>query len=189
MNHSSIIRALFVVTVAAYPFIIYFGLQHLPPSFFGLVLLILLGLRYGVLLPSERPVLLPLLAIFFTYALTATLIKSTAMLLYYPALVNGCLCVVFLYSLRQGDPLLLRFVRARRWPISAHGPKYLYWLTAVWAAFFAMNGIISLWTTTISIEVWTVFNGLISYFLIAALMGGEWVFRRHYKNRMGIENP
>ena len=189
MNHSTIIRVLFVVSVAAYPFIIYFGLQHLPPSFFGLVLLIILGLRYGVLLPSERPVLLPILAIFFTYALTATLIKSTAMLLYYPALVNGSLCVVFLNSLRQGDPLLLRMVRARRWPLSVHGPKYLYWLTAIWAAFFVMNGIISWWTTTISIEAWTVYNGLISYFLIAALVGGEWVFRRHYKNRMGIENP
>ena len=187
MTRSTLIRVLFIATIAVYPFIIYFGIEYLPPSFFGLVLVVLLAFRYRVLLPSERPILLPVLLVFVTYAVMATMLKSIVMLLYYPALVNFCLCAVFLNSLRQGDPLLLRIIRARGWPISKHGPRYLYRLTAVWASFFALNGLISIWTSTMTIEVWTLYNGLLSYFLIAALVGGEWVFRRYYKRRMGVE--
>jgi len=187
VTRSALVRVLFIATIATYPFIIFFGIQYFPPSFFGLILLVMLALRYGVLLPSERPILLPVLILFVTYAVTATLLRNTTMLLYYPALVNFSLCAVFLNSLRQGDPLLLRIIRARGWPISKHGPRYLYRLTAVWAGFFVLNGSVSIWTATKSIEMWTIYNGLLSYFLVAILVGGEWLFRRYYKRRMGVE--
>jgi uncharacterized membrane protein len=180
---------LFLACIAAYPFIIFFGLQHLPPSAFGLALLILLAMRYGVLLPSERPILIPMLLIFVTYALTAAASRSQLMLLYYPAVVNFTLSGVFLNSLRQGDPLLLRMIRARGWPISEHGPKYLYRLTGVWAAFFVLNGLVSIWTSTQSIEVWTLYNGFLSYCIVAVFVAVEYLFRRYYKRRMGVENP
>lgn len=189
MTRSTIIRIVFLACIAAYPFIILFGLNHLPPSAFGLALLGLLAMRYGVLLPSERPILLPMLLVFLTYALTATVSQSEAMLLYYPAVVNFTLSAVFLNSLRQGDPLLLRIIRARGWPISEHGPKYLYRLTGLWAAFFITNGLISLWTSTLSLETWTLYNGFISYCLVALLVGVEYLFRRYYKRRMGVEGP
>jgi uncharacterized membrane protein len=188
VNRWSLIRVLFVICIAAYPFIIFFGIKLLPPSFFGLVLLVLLGMRYSALLPEERPILLPILLLFLAYALSATLLKSTTMLLYYPALVNFSLCTIFVNSLRLGDPLLLRFIRARGWPISVHGPRYLCRLTAIWAGFFLINGSISIWTSTLGIEIWTVYNGLISYFLIAMLVGGEYIFRLFYKRSMGVDN-
>ena len=189
MNYSLLIRIFFIACIAAYPFIIFFGIQHLPPSFFGLLLLTLPGMRYGMLLPEERPILLPILLVFVVYALTATILKSTSMLLYYPALVNFSLAIIFINSLRLGDPLLLRFIRARGWPISEHGPQYLYRLTAIWVVFFMVNGLISIWTTMLSIESWVVYNGLISYFLVATLVGGEFVFRHYYKRRMGLDSP
>ena len=189
MTRSTFIRAIFLACIAAYPFIILFGLKHLPPSAFGLALLVLLAMRYGVLLPGERPILLPMLLIFLGYALTATVSRSEAMLLYYPAVVNFTLCAVFLNSLREGDSLLLRIIRARGWPVSEHGPKYLYRLTAVWAAFFVANGLVSIWTSTMSIEIWTLYNGFLSYCLVAVLVGVEYLFRRYYKRRMGVERP
>jgi uncharacterized membrane protein len=189
VTRSTVIRVLFLACIAAYPFIIFFGLKHLPPSAFGLALLVLLAMRYGVLLPSERPILVPTLLIFVTYALTAALSESQTMLLCYPAVVNFTLSAVFLNSLRQGDPILLRIIRARGWPVSEHGPKYLYRLTAIWAAFFILNGLISIWTSTLSIEIWTLYNGFLSYCLVALLFGVEYAFRRWYKHRMGVENP
>jgi uncharacterized membrane protein len=180
------VRAGFILCIAVYPFIVYFGIQVLPASFFGLALLALLAMRYGVLLPDERPILLPVLLIFAAYAIAAMVLESTRMLLYYPALVNFCLCAVFVGSLRQGEPVLLRIVRARGMPVSKHGPKYLARLTLVWACFFAANGVVSIWTAALSIEIWTFYNGLLSYFLVATLAGGEWVFRRRYKRRMGV---
>jgi len=186
MNHAKFVRALAVVFFIAYPFIIYFGLSVLPPSFFGLVLLVLLGLRFGVLLPEERLVFLPIIVIFFGYAAATMYFDNQQLLLFYPAFVNFTLCIVFTNSLRSEEPLLLRIVRSRGYAISDHTPKYLFWLTAIWAAFFVLNGSVSIWTSTLSLQAWTLYNGLISYFMIAILGVGEWLFRRYYKKRVGV---
>lgn len=179
------VRALIMVFFIGYPFIVYFGLSVLPPSFFGLVLIVLLALRFGVLLPEERLMFLPVLMVFLVYAVTTVFVDSVQLLLYYPALVNFTLCLVFANSLRSEEPLLLRFVRARNYETSDHAPRYLFWLTMIWAVFFVFNGLVSLWTSTLSMQSWTLYNGLISYFLVAILGVGEWIFRRYYKKRVG----
>jgi uncharacterized membrane protein len=186
MTRATLVRALVMIFFIAYPFIVYFGLGVLPPSFFGLVLVVLLGLRFGVLLPEERLVFLPILLIFLAYAVTTVFVDSVHLLLYYPALVNFTFFLVFANSLRSAEPLLLRFVRVRGYAMSEHTPQYLFWLTAIWAVFFVLNGLVSIWTSTLSMQAWTLYNGLISYFLVALLGAGEWLFRRHYKKRLGI---
>lgn len=188
MTHAKFVRALVFLFFIAYPFIVYFGISILPPSFFGLVLVVLLALRFGVLLPEERLVFLPVLLVFLGYAIATVVFDSAQLLLIYPALVNFTLCLVFANSLRHEEPLLLRIVRARGYAISDHTPRYLYRLTAVWAVFFILNGLVSIWTSTLSMQAWTLYNGLISYFLIAILGVVEWLFRRHYKKRVGVSS-
>jgi uncharacterized membrane protein len=188
VNAKSTVRILFLISVSAYPFFVYFGLQFFPPSFFAIALAVLLALRYGVLTPSERQVLLPCLAAFFGYAITAALLKSAHMLLFYPVLVNMCLFIVFANSIRHAEPLLLRIVRGRGAPISEHGPKYLFWLTVIWSGVFAINAAIALWTTTQSMQIWVLYNGLIAYIIVAVLIGIEWLFRVYYKRRVGVDS-
>jgi len=181
-----VVRALMTLFIVAYPFLVYFGLSVFPPSFFGLVLVVVLALRFGLLLPAERTTVLPVLVFFLAYAIAAVVLDSARLLLFYPALVNFTLCLVFALSLRSGEPLLLRFVRARGVAISEHTPRYLYWLTLLWSAFFVVNGLVSIWTSTLSMQAWTLYNGLISYFIVAILVAGEWLFRRYYKKRVGV---
>lgn len=187
MKKVILVRVLVTAFFFAYPFIIYFGINYLPPSFFGLALVALLAIRFGVLLPEERLLFLPILAVFLGYSLATVIFDSTTMLLLYPALVNFSLCLVFASSLRHGESLLLRVVRARGAVLSEYTPRYLYRLTALWAGFFIFNGVISIWTSTLSMQAWTLYNGLISYLIIAILGASEWVFRRHYKKKMGVE--
>lgn len=187
MKQAVLVRVLVVVFFLAYPFIVYFGISYLPPSFFGIVLVALLAMRFGVLLPEERLLFLPILTVFLGYAIATVIFDSAPMLLFYPALVNFSLCLVFANSLRQEEPLLLRIVRARGAVINKHTPRYLYRLTALWAGFFVLNGMISIWTSTLSLQAWTLYNGLISYFIIAILGATEWIYRRHYKKKMGVE--
>ncbi len=189
MKQAMFVRIVVVIFFFTYPIIVYFGLNFLPPSFFGLILVAILAMRFGVLLPAERLVLLPVLMVLLAYAITTMILDSTSMLLFYPALVNFILCVVFANSLRYEEPFLLRIVRARGVATSKHTPRYLYRLTALWAGFFALNGMISIWTSTLSMEAWTLYNGLISYLVVAILIGGEVLFRRRYKKRMSDENP
>jgi uncharacterized membrane protein len=188
VNLRVLIRVIFLMCFMSYPFIVYFGIKTLPPSFFGLVLIALLALRFGVLIKADRPVLLPVLLILMGYAVATAVSGNTQMLLFYPALVNFCLCAVFANSLRQEESLLLRIARARGVPIVDHLPLYLYRLTALWAVFFAINGMVAVWTITVSMEVWTLYNGLISYFIVGALIGGELLFRYYYRKRMGLDN-
>jgi len=180
-----VVRALAVVFIVAYPFIVYFGISVLPPSFFGLILIVLLALRFGVLLPDERALYLPVLLVFLVYAIATVVFDSDRLVLIYPALVNFTLFLVFAGSLRTRETILFRLVKARGLVMSDHTPLYLYRLTGVWAVFFALNGLVSVWTSTLSIQAWTLYNGLISYFIIAILGSGEWVFRHYYKKRVG----
>ena len=182
-----LVRALLVVFFIAYPFIVYFGISYLPPCFFGLVLVVLLAMRFGVLLPEERKMFLPVLGVFLAYAIATVFLDSATMLLYYPGLVNFSLCLVFAASLRQDEPLLLRLVRSRGTAINEHVPRYLYWLTALWAVFFVINGLVSIWTSSLSMQAWTLYNGLISYFIVAILVVSEWLFRHHFKKKRGID--
>jgi len=182
------IRILFLFSLALYPPLVFFGLRHLPPGAIGVVLIVLLAFRFGVLSPEEKPVLIPMLLIFLAYAALAVATDSESLLLGYPALVNFSLAVIFTNSLRQPEPLLLRLVRARKVRISSYAPRYLFWLTAIWAAFFVINGSIAAWTTTRSIEIWTLYNGLIAYIAAGTMMVGEYLFRIYYKKRKNIAN-
>ena len=188
MKPAIILRAAFVGLLALYPFIIYFGIRVLPAGFFGLLLAVLVVLRFSVVGKDERAMALPLMLLLLAYAIVAAIVGRTQALLYYPVLVNGLLCTVFALSLRKGEALLLRLMRARGVPMSEYGPGYLTRLTAVWAGFFGANSLVALWTTTASLEVWTLYNGLISYLLVAVLMLSEWLFRRRYKRRLGISD-
>jgi uncharacterized membrane protein len=186
MNVSGPIRAVFFVFLSLYPFIVYFGIRHLPVSFFALVLLAVLMLRFGLIRPDERRFMLPLLAALAVFAATAALTSSQALLLAYPVLVNLGLCALFAMSLRSGEPLLLRLARARNMEINEHALPYLRRLTAIWAAFFALNAAVAFVTVHLSIGVWAVYNGFVSYVIIGLLLVGEVLFRRHYKRRHGL---
>lgn len=189
MMRTKAVKTLIALLFIAYPFIVYFGLNYFPPSFFGLVLVGLLAIRFGVIKSDERKLMLPVLLVFAIYAIVTAVLDSTRMVLYYPALVSFVMGFVFAYSLRDEEPLLLRLVNARGMITSQYTAGYLFWLTGMWAIFFVLNGLVSIWTSSISLRVWTLYNGLISYFIVAILIAGEWLYRRHYKKKKGVINP
>jgi uncharacterized membrane protein len=172
--------------MAFYPIVVYLGLQHLPVSFFGLLLLALVLARWGVMLPSERRILLPLLAGLLVYSILTALSGSQRMLLFYPALINFTLSALFALSLRQEESILLRLVRARNVKISEYGPAYINRLTGLWAVYFAFNGVAAIVSGYLSLEIWALYNGLISYVILAVLIVTELVFRGYYKRRKGV---
>jgi uncharacterized membrane protein len=55
-------------------------------------------------------------------------------------------------------------------------------VTIVWIVFFALNSIVSAWTVLIdNREVWTLYNGLISYIIVGLILVGELVVRKIVK--------
>lgn len=97
--------------------------------------------------------------------------------LYYPVIVNLTLLVTFSLSLFYGQPVITRLAQITT-PLDDEGKKYTRQLTKVWVTFFSFNALIALITTQLSLDVWTLYNGGISYILIGLLAGGEWIYRK-----------
>jgi uncharacterized membrane protein len=188
VNWPAIGRLVFIGLLGLYPFVVYFGIRILPATFFALLLAVVVMLRATVVRAEERTMVLPVILLLFVYAVGAAIVGRTQALLYYPVLVNTLLCISFTLSLRAGNPIFLRIVRARGMPMSEHGPRYLTRLTSVWAFFFAMNALAALWTTTTTLKIWTLSNGLISYVLVGTLILCEWLYRIYYQRKRHVRD-
>ncbi len=174
-------QALLKVSVLAlsigYPFMVFWGLQHYDAQFLLPVLLTLLGLRWlSGAGSSERNVILATLlgvvGIMFFWG-------QQLGLKFYPVMMNAGFLVVFASSLLSPPTVIERFARLQEPDLPAEGVAYTRKVTWVWCGFFLLNGMIAastaVWMTD---EAWMLYNGLIAYLLIGALVVGEWLVRR-----------
>ncbi|MDO6685296.1 MULTISPECIES: septation protein IspZ [unclassified Agarivorans] len=181
---SKLIRTLVVIALVVYPFIIYFGLNSFSFYMIGGALLVVFSLRVlltwnsnGVLQQQKWLGLLGLALAGF-----AVIRQEQTWFQLYPLLVNIVLCAVFMLSLADEQPIIEKFARLSGKAIPVSARSYFIKLTKVWCVFFVLNALVSGWTIfAADIETWTLYNGLISYMLIASLLAGEWILRKCFK--------
>jgi uncharacterized membrane protein len=119
--------------------------------------------------------------------LTAVLNQNLPLKLY-PVLVNAALLAVFGLSLLRGPSFVERLARLTEPNLDAHGVAYTRRVTQVWCGFFVLNGSIALASAVWGSErQWALYNGLISYVLMGALMGGEWLLRQYVRAKASAE--
>lgn len=175
--------ALVLALTAAYPLIVYFSLGHIEPRYLALLLLALAGLRWlagGAQVVQARWVALAALLL----AASTALLNQSLPLKLYPVLVNVVLLAVFGLSLVRGPSVAERIARIQDPDLDARGRAYTRRVTQVWCGFFVLNGGLALATVLwASEEIWALYNGVIAYGLIGALMGGEWLLRRALRAR------
>jgi uncharacterized membrane protein len=172
-----LIKVAVILLSIAYPFIVYWGLQHYQATKLLPLLLIILALRWLTgHQPAERRVLIAILVavlfISFTWG-------HQLGLKFYPAMVNLGFLILFAGSLISPPSFVERLARIREPDLSPEGVVYTLKVTWMWSGFFLINGSIAaftaLWAST---ELWTLYNGFIAYLLIGILAGGEWIVRR-----------
>lgn len=175
--------ALVLALTAAYPLIVYFSLGHIEPRYLALLLLVLAGLRWlagGTQAVQARWVALAAVLL----AASTALLNMSLPLKLYPVLVNVVLLVVFGLSLVRGPNVAERLARLQEPDLDPRVVTYTRRVTQVWCGFFVLNGSLALATALWASEaVWALYNGLIAYGLIGALMGGEWLVRRVLRAR------
>ena len=77
-----------------------------------------------------------------------------------------------------------RLARLTTPDLPEQGVRYTRKVTLVWCLFFIANGACSGWTIWQGdLALWSLYNGLISYLLMGALMGGEWLIRQRVMKR------
>lgn len=173
-----------------YPFLVFFGLQHLEPRWLGLCLLVLVCARliFGSKLVSKAP--WPYLAPIFTVAvlLSAVIANAELGVLLYPLAINLAMLLVFACSLIIKPSVIEMLARISEPDLDAHAVRYTEKVTMVWCLFFIANGSISLYTALYSTkEVWTLYNGMIAYIAMGVLFAIEWLVRQYVKRKKALE--
>ncbi|KPQ25196.1 MAG: putative membrane protein [Halomonas sp. HL-48] len=103
----------------------------------------------------------------------------------YPVTVNAIMLSIFMASLCKGMPIVERLARLREPDLPPAGVRYTRRVTWAWCGFFTANGAIACWTALYAdLAVWSLYNGVISYVLIALMFAGEWLIRRRFRSRL-----
>lgn len=185
---SRLANVLAIGLTLAYPPAVYFGLQRAEPRILGLMLLSIILLRHWQsarrFVADIRRVEWMVFAGLCCLALGIVASNREELLLLYPAAVSLSLLLVFGRSLLYPPSMIERIARLTEPDLPAEGVKYTRQVTRVWCGFFAINAAISLATVFASRERWALYNGLVSYLLMGALFGVEWLFRQRMRRRL-----
>ncbi|VEF17256.1 hypothetical protein [Stutzerimonas stutzeri] len=165
----------------AYPFAVYFGIEHLSPRVFAALLGALWLAR---LLSSERAASRATAVVALLFCLALALLDDDVLLRWYPVLINAAMLALFAGSLFVGMPVIERLARLQEPDLAEAGVRYTRQVTKVWVGFFVINGTIAaaltLWAP---LAWWTLYNGLIAYLLMGLLFAGEWLVRQRVRGR------
>lgn len=174
---SQLIGLVLLLAGLAYPFAVYFGIEHLPPRAFALLLGALWLARLLVRRSGAGGRWQAMAALLFCLALA--LFDSPLLLRWYPVLMSALMLALFGLSLRIGPPLVERLARLRTPELPPAAIGYTRRVTQVWCAFFLGNGLVAaLLTLWAPLSWWTLYNGLIAYLLMGLLFAGEWLLRQ-----------
>jgi len=171
---------LLVVAGLLYPFAVYYGMGHLSPRLFALLLGGLWLAR--ALCQWRQPGSRWMATAALSFCLLLGLSGEAALLRWYPVLLSALLLCVFGLSLKFGPPLVERMARLREPELPEVAVRYTRTVTQVWTGFFLFNGLVAaaltLWAP---LTGWTLYTGLIAYGLIGLLFAGEWLVRQRVR--------
>jgi uncharacterized membrane protein len=182
-----LLAILSALVLLAYPFAVYYGLNQWGVATVAGVLGVLFILRIAggsrVRLRELKYIVWASSLIGMSLALLAITFKETSWFTYYPVSVNLLLFLLFLSSLWQKETVIERFARLQDPDLPDYAVAYTRTVTKVWCCFFVVNGAVSLTTSFLSLDIWTLYNGFISYLLIGSLFAGEWLVRLYVKRK------
>ncbi|MDH6163685.1 putative membrane protein [Leclercia adecarboxylata] len=168
--------------LVAWPFLIGFGLMHNSLHWLLPLLAVLLLLRFRQARHNAGPMRYAVQTVALAGIALCTasyLLKAHQWLLFYPVVVNLVMLAVFGGSLWTTMPIVERLARLREPNLPPSGVRYTRVVTRVWCGFFILNGGIALFTALRGdMRLWTLWNGMIAYILMGALMATEWLVRQ-----------
>lgn len=182
---SKLLTVLVALATLAYPLVIYLALGRIEPRWMALLLVALALARAWV---TRESFWLAAAAGAAVLGLASLLGNAVLPLKLYPALVSAVLFAVFAASLVRPPSAIERLARLTDPDLPPAAVAYTRKVTQVWCGFFVLNGAIALATALwASHEAWALYNGLLSYALMGALFGGEWLVRQRVRARISAQ--
>ena len=172
MKRPSTLKTLFFLFMFLYPFLIFWGLK-VGVSLRLLSLFFLSGIFCTFFRLKKRIVLLIGFALLFGLFIS----NDPIFVRFYPVCMNGLFAATFLLSLKS-TPIVEIFAKKMGKHIDDKAKKYTYNVTVAWGIFLSFNALASLITVFSSIEIWTFYNGFLSYILIGIASTIEYLIRK-----------
>ena len=176
------VAVLLALVTVLYPFGVYLSLGRIAPQWFAVMLSALAAGRAVLMrqgfwwVVAAGAAVLALLS--WLQGGSPTAVKL------YPVMVSLVLLAVFAYSLWSPPSVAERLARLREPDLPPEAVRYTARVTGVWCVFFVFNAAIALLTCLAASDaVWVLYNGLLSYVLMGALMLGEWCVRQRVRRR------
>lgn len=184
---SALLSVCLMALVLTYPFLVYRYLGQVNPAWFAAVIFCLFLIRFMVINKDRSLSDWLMLGIVSTFCLSVTLLESQTLLKFYPVMMNVGVGLTFLVSLTEEQCLIDKMARMGGKAPPPEAYHYLRTLTLLWGLLLLTNGAVSAYTACYtSLSVWTLYNGFLSYLLIAGFAGAEWVYRGFYKKKHNI---
>lgn len=185
----NILSALFIV---ASPWVLYWTLSQGDVTVAAVTLIAWVIVRtIPVLLSAkkeQRLAALQLPAIALVFAVLGWIFDQGVLLLVMPSATQAAFGLTFLRSLKA-TPLIEHFARMVKPDLSAPEQVHCRAWTRIWGFYLLLLAAIGLvLAATVSLGIWTIYVGLVSYGLVGVLFAVEYVVRK-YKFRDYGRNP
>lgn len=182
----NLLRGGTALAMAAWPFIIWFGLAK--AQLYWLVWLLSGVLLLRLFWPGNNGMLKWIVQAGalggVSLCLASYVLEMHRLLFFYPVCVNAVMLLVFGGSLRSSMPMVERLARLGGKDLPMAAIVYTRKVTQVWCVFFILNGGAALLTALWGdLEVWVFWNGMVAYLLMGLLMSGEWLVRHRLMAR------
>ena len=174
-----VLKVLLVILLVLYPLAVYIGLSKVGIAPVAMLLSVLGLLRMWT---TRHTAMWPLALLALLCGALSLLFKTESWLKLYPVAMNaGALCI-FAATLLKPPSFIERLARLMEPDLPESGVRWTRRVTQVWCGFFIVNGSIALYTALFcSMQVWTLYNGLIAYVLMGILLAGEFLLRRIHR--------
>jgi len=191
------------LALLAYPFLVYVLLQRVQAAVIGSLLFALVVARYLLMrraaadpttatntasvarLQSTVRSLLPLTLVGVASGISMLLSNHPLAVRLNPVWISLTMLVIFGWSLYSPPSMIERFARLAQPDLPPQAVAYTRTVTVIWCVFFVLNAAIALWTAlATSLQVWTLYNGLISYLLMGLLFGIEFLVRQRLQRQL-----
>ncbi len=177
-------RTLILLGFVAFPLLVYFLADRVPPAVIVIVFVSLALARLAFVSSIDRRLLTAAFAALAAFGWLATRDEDLLVLKLYPVAISAAGAVFFLFTLWRPPSAIERLLQATGDAVSDRGRTYVRGVTAVWAVFFVLNGAIALWTATSApTSTWALYNGVVSYAAIGILFSIEYAVRVWYRSR------
>jgi uncharacterized membrane protein len=174
-----------------YPLAVYFGLSIFSPRLIAVMwgLMVIIGTSLKPRDQYTRRLLAPVMGVMLLFLISAFCNQSHVML-YLPALISVNLLISFVYTLFRPPSMAAIFAqRATAMTFNAEQLQYCRLVTFIWVVFFVLNGTVAALTACCAtLEVWSLYNGLIAYGVMGLLFTTE-LFYRHWRFRRYVGLP